>query len=39
MILPSWPHDINRPSLERLAALGREDGIFTSPPALDELLP
>lgn len=39
MILPSWPHDINRASLDRLATLGRQDGIFTEPPALDELLP
>jgi NitT/TauT family transport system substrate-binding protein len=39
MILPSWPNAINRPSLERLAALGRQDGIFTKPPALDDLLP
>ncbi|MGA5299821.1 ABC transporter substrate-binding protein [Nucisporomicrobium flavum] len=39
MILPDWPHDINRPSLERLATLGSEDGIFTRPPALDQLLP
>jgi NitT/TauT family transport system substrate-binding protein len=39
MILPSWPNDINRASLERLAGLGRADGIFTKPPALDELLP
>ena len=39
MILPSWPHDINRASVERLATLGRQDGIFTKPPALDELLP
>ncbi len=39
MILPSWTHDINRASLERLATLGRQDGIFAKPPALDELLP
>jgi len=39
MILPNWPSDINRSSLERLATLGREDGIFTGPPALDKLLP
>jgi NitT/TauT family transport system substrate-binding protein len=39
MILPNWSNAINRPSLERLAALGREDGIFTEPPALDQLLP
>jgi NitT/TauT family transport system substrate-binding protein len=39
MILPAWPSDINRPSLERLAALGREDGIFARQPQLDKLLP
>ena len=39
MILPDWPHDINRPSLERLATLGSADGIFTKPPTLDQLLP
>jgi len=39
MILPQWPHDINRPSLERLATLGSADGIFTRPPTLDQLLP
>ncbi|MEU4214996.1 ABC transporter substrate-binding protein [Actinoplanes sp. NPDC026623] len=39
MILPNWSGDINRASLERLAALGRQDGIFTKPPALDQLLP
>ena len=39
MILPSWPDAINRPSLERVAQLGRRDGIFTRAPALDQLLP
>jgi NitT/TauT family transport system substrate-binding protein len=39
MILPSWPHDINRASLEQLATLGDEDGIFSAPPQLDQLLP
>ncbi|MEU7908442.1 ABC transporter substrate-binding protein [Actinoplanes sp. NPDC049118] len=39
MILPNWPNDINRASLERLATLGREDGIFTRSPTLDQLLP
>jgi NitT/TauT family transport system substrate-binding protein len=39
MILPIWSGDINRESLERLAALGREDGIFTKAPALDQHLP
>jgi NitT/TauT family transport system substrate-binding protein len=39
MILPKWPHDINRASVERLAALGQADGIFPKQPALDKLLP
>jgi NitT/TauT family transport system substrate-binding protein len=39
MILPNWPSDINRPSIERLATLGRQDGIFTKAPPLDDLLP
>ncbi|WP_250008693.1 ABC transporter substrate-binding protein [Actinoplanes sp. M2I2] len=39
MILPSWPVDINRPSLERVATLGEQDGIFAKPPTLDQLLP
>jgi NitT/TauT family transport system substrate-binding protein len=39
MILPNWPSTINRASVERVATLGREDGIFDKPPALDKLLP
>ncbi|MFI5896698.1 ABC transporter substrate-binding protein [Actinoplanes sp. NPDC051513] len=39
MILPNWPQDINRASLDTVAQLGREDGIFKKPPALDQLLP
>ena len=39
MILPNWPSDINRASLEVLSGLGQQDGIFTRPPALDKLLP
>ncbi len=39
MILPNWPSDINRASLEVLSELGQEDGIFARPPALDKLLP
>jgi NitT/TauT family transport system substrate-binding protein len=39
MALPNWPDEINRPSLERLALLGQQDGIFTRAPALDKLLP
>lgn len=39
MILPDWPQDINRASLDKVAQLGEEDGIFKKPPALDQLLP
>jgi NitT/TauT family transport system substrate-binding protein len=39
MALPNWPDEINRPSLERLAKLGQQDGIFARPPVLDNLLP
>jgi NitT/TauT family transport system substrate-binding protein len=39
LILPNWPIAINKASVERLAALGREDGILTKEPALDKLLP
>jgi NitT/TauT family transport system substrate-binding protein len=39
MILPKWPLEINRASLQRVARLGEQDGIFTSAPAIDQLLP
>jgi len=39
MILPNWPQDINRASLDTMAELGRQDGIFKNPPALEQLLP
>jgi NitT/TauT family transport system substrate-binding protein len=39
MILPDRPTAINRSSVERLAALGRPDGIFPKPPPLNDLLP
>jgi NitT/TauT family transport system substrate-binding protein len=39
MILPVWPNEINRASVERLAVLGREDGVFPRPPVLNQLLP
>jgi NitT/TauT family transport system substrate-binding protein len=39
MILPNWPIDVNKPSVQQLAKLGRQDGILTRDPALDELLP
>jgi len=37
--LPKWPAEPNRASIEALAKLGQEDGLFTSAPDLDELLP
>jgi hypothetical protein len=37
--LPRWPGDISRASLDRLAILGEQDGIFTKLPVLDQLLP
>lgn len=39
MTLPRWPIVPDRPSLERLAALGKKDGLFTTAPNLDDLLP
>jgi NitT/TauT family transport system substrate-binding protein len=39
MILPDWPQDINRVSLDKVAKLGEEDGIFKKTPSLDALLP
>jgi NitT/TauT family transport system substrate-binding protein len=39
MILPDWPQDINRASLDEVAKLGQQDGIFKKAPALDQLLP
>jgi NitT/TauT family transport system substrate-binding protein len=40
MTLPLWPADINRPSVERLAQRGVEDGLFgDKKPDLDKLLP
>ncbi|MFI6322416.1 ABC transporter substrate-binding protein [Nonomuraea sp. NPDC050556] len=39
MTLPRWPIVPDRPSLERLAALGKKDGLFTTTPNLDDLLP
>jgi NitT/TauT family transport system substrate-binding protein len=39
MILPDWPQDINRASLDKVAQLGEQDGIFKKAPALDQLLP
>jgi NitT/TauT family transport system substrate-binding protein len=40
MTLPNWPTKINRESVETLARLGKEDGLFgNAEPDLDKLLP
>jgi NitT/TauT family transport system substrate-binding protein len=39
MILPNWPIAVNRSSVQQLAKLGRQDGILTKDPALEQLLP
>jgi NitT/TauT family transport system substrate-binding protein len=39
MILPKWPTEINKASLETLAKLGQGDGIFTKAPDLAAILP
>ncbi|WP_306319872.1 MULTISPECIES: ABC transporter substrate-binding protein [unclassified Streptomyces] len=37
--LPAWPAQWNRPSLDTLAKLGDQDGLFAKTPDLDALLP
>ncbi|MFJ8629990.1 ABC transporter substrate-binding protein [Streptomyces sp. NPDC093568] len=39
VILPKWPTEPNRPSIEALMKLGEEDGLFKKTPDLDALLP
>lgn len=39
LVLPKWPTEINRPSVETLAELGSQDGIFEGSPDLEKLLP
>ncbi|GAA0492238.1 sulfonate ABC transporter substrate-binding protein [Paractinoplanes deccanensis] len=39
LILPRWPADVNRASVETLAGLAQTDGLLTTPPDLDALLP
>jgi len=39
MTLPVWPAEINRESIERVAQLGLEDGVFEKAPDLTQLLP
>ncbi|MFE5917459.1 ABC transporter substrate-binding protein [Streptomyces sp. NPDC056468] len=39
VILPKWPAEPNRSSIEALMKLGEEDGLFKKTPDLDALLP
>ncbi|TXS54509.1 nitrate ABC transporter substrate-binding protein [Streptomyces sp. uw30] len=39
VILPKWPAEPNRASIEALMKLGEEDGLFKKTPDLDSLLP
>ncbi|MEU1555156.1 ABC transporter substrate-binding protein [Streptomyces scabiei] len=39
VVLPHWPTEPDRASIERLAELGQKDGLFEKSPDLDELLP
>ncbi|MEU4682453.1 ABC transporter substrate-binding protein [Streptomyces xinghaiensis] len=37
LTLPRWPTEANRDSIEKLAELGKNDGVFTKAPDLDAL--
>lgn len=39
VVLPRWPAEPDRASIERLAELGQKDGLFEKAPDLDKLLP
>ncbi|WP_037673221.1 ABC transporter substrate-binding protein [Streptomyces griseus] len=39
LTLPRWPAEPDRASIERLAQLAQQDGLFKQSPDLDELLP
>ncbi|MFI1993972.1 ABC transporter substrate-binding protein [Actinoplanes sp. NPDC020271] len=39
VVLPKWPTEINKASVQTLADLGTKDGIFASAPDLGKLLP
>jgi NitT/TauT family transport system substrate-binding protein len=39
VVLPKWPVEINKASVQTLADLGTKDGIFASSPDLGKLLP
>lgn len=37
-VLPKWPAEINREAVQKLADLGKQDGLFQGDPNLDDLL-
>ncbi|WLW50878.1 ABC transporter substrate-binding protein [Streptomyces sp. YU58] len=39
VVLPKWPAEANRASIEALMKLGEQDGLFKTTPDLDKLLP
>ncbi|WP_371574915.1 ABC transporter substrate-binding protein [Streptomyces sp. NBC_01314] len=39
VVLPHWPAEPDRDSIQRLADLGQKDGLFEKAPDLDKLLP
>ncbi|GIE36732.1 hypothetical protein Ait01nite_097770 [Actinoplanes italicus] len=39
LVLPKWPADVNRASVDRLADLAVTDGLITAKPDLEALLP
>ncbi|GGK97625.1 ABC transporter substrate-binding protein [Mangrovihabitans endophyticus] len=39
LTLPKWPTEINKASVQTLAQLGQQDGVFSTAPDLGKLLP
>jgi NitT/TauT family transport system substrate-binding protein len=39
LVLPRWPATVDRDSVQLLADLAKQDGLITTPPNLDTLLP
>jgi NitT/TauT family transport system substrate-binding protein len=39
MTLPRWPEEPNKASIETLAKLGEQDGLFKTSPDVDKLMP
>lgn len=39
MVLPKWPTEVNKPSVQRIADLARGDGVLTKPVDVASLLP